>query len=290
MVTIQKEKDKKLRIVTPNIFKPDTSGIPLGKCFTWSVIGHLSVMFWSFLIAKILLVLIFFFGFKIPFLEKPEVKKPPDIHFVLKKPIKPRMRVAKRTVMPNPGGKKGGTSRKITSKKPHSGSSLPVQTNPDEFSIPVSKVGPLTSDVGIGTHGTPGISSPGGGTGDGDGSGYGRRRDGGLKKSQIVSDMLEDPDLTPYINDLQRRIKWNWKPPKGNEDEKVVLFLRIAKDGKLLILNIKNTSLNADADNAATAAVKKLVPLPPLPAGYQQNYLDVVFTFDYNVGSVRGRF
>lgn len=95
-------------------------------------------------------------------------------------------------------------------------------------------------------------------------------------------------DISPYVNELKRDIQWNWKVPKGYENKKVELFLRIAKDGKLIILNVKRTSEVGEVDNAALNAVKKCVPLNPLPSKYSKSYLDIIFTFAFN--SIRSRY
>ena len=46
-------------------------------------------------------------------------------------------------------------------------------------------------------------------------------------------DAIREPDFGPYMRELQRRIKMNWDPPKGNESKRVVLLFKIAKDGRL---------------------------------------------------------
>lgn len=98
--------------------------------------------------------------------------------------------------------------------------------------------------------------------------------------------MITTYDISPYVNELKRNVRWNWKTPVGGENKRVELFLRIAKDGRLVILNVKKTSEAAEVDNAALNAVKKCLPLNPLPSKYGKNYLDVVFTFGSNsVGS-----
>ena len=43
-------------------------------------------------------------------------------------------------------------------------------------------------------------------------------------------DALREPDFGPYMRELQRRIKLNWDPPKGNESKTVVLLFKIARD------------------------------------------------------------
>ena len=198
-------------------------------------------------------------------------------------------------------------------KTPHKGNRLIKKEVPDVFSMPMTKIKSLSGETGFGADGKPGVSAEGlshssiissgpgaGGTGEGSSPGRGKRRGGGYsygdgtagapgvgKSMGNNGNILRDPDLNPYISDLQRRIQRNWKPPKGNENKKVSLFLRIAKDGRLVILNIKNTSLNPEVDNAATNAVKKTQPLKSLPEGFHENYLDVIFNFDYNVSGIR---
>lgn len=98
--------------------------------------------------------------------------------------------------------------------------------------------------------------------------------------------MITTFDISPYINELKRNIRWNWSAPKDNQNKKVELFLRIAKDGKIIIFNVKHTSEIANVDNAALNAVKKCLPLNPLPSKYGKSYLDVIFTFGSNsIGS-----
>lgn len=99
--------------------------------------------------------------------------------------------------------------------------------------------------------------------------------------------MIATYDISPYVNELKRNIRWNWKAPKVNK--RVELFLRIAKDGRLVILNVKRTSEIGEVDNAALNAVKKCMPLNPLPSKYNKNYLDVIFTFD-GANSVGSRY
>jgi len=179
-------------------------------------------------------------------------------------------------------------------------------SQPDAFTLPVSKI--KTMDAGFGADGDSGISSAGyspvpviasgegaGRSGLSNNIGTGKRKGGGGysygtagspklgSSGQSYNNELKDVDLGPYVSELQRRIKAKWAPPKGNENKKVELFLRIAKDGSLLVLNVKRTSSNPDVDNAAISAVKQTLPFRPLPAEYREKYADVVFTFDYNV-------
>ena len=85
------------------------------------------------------------------------------------------------------------------------------------------------------------------------------------------------------MRDLQRRIKMNWNPPKGNESKRVVLMFKIAKDGRLLSCSVFKSSGLQSADQAALDAVKLTAPFKPLPAEYKNSSIDIQFTFDYNV-------
>jgi TonB family protein len=85
------------------------------------------------------------------------------------------------------------------------------------------------------------------------------------------------------MKELQRRIKMNWDPPKGNESKRVVLLFKIAKDGRLLSCSVFKSSGLPNADNAALNAVKLAAPFRPLPPEYKGQNIDIQFTFDYNV-------
>lgn len=271
-----------------NIFaKNNKPGLSLRKSLTISTIGHF--------IAAFLVLLVF--GINVTFFKKPE-HKIQDIHLVLAKPakLKHRPKPKKAKTVQNKGGSKKA-SPKVVSKRTNTsiGSSprkkiksvksyksvKPVESieaaEPDESSIPGGKIKPLSSDSNTGGESTTEVSNSGSGTGNG------RIRDGGLDNTDVINNLLKSVDVTPYINDLKRRVKWNWKPPAGAGNKKVELFLRIAKNGELLILNVKKTSVNAEMDNAALRAVKSTLPLKQLPSGYNKGYLDVIITFDFNV-------
>jgi TonB family protein len=82
--------------------------------------------------------------------------------------------------------------------------------------------------------------------------------------------------------DLQRRIKHNWHPPRGNESKRVVVLFSIHKDGRISHLRVERSSGVEIADQAALTAVQKASPVRQLPEGASQN-VDIQFTFDYNV-------
>ena len=99
-------------------------------------------------------------------------------------------------------------------------------------------------------------------------------------------DAIKEPDFGPYMKELQRRIKMNWDPPKGNESKRVILLFSIARDGRLLNVKVHRSSGLQSADNAAIEAVKLTAPFRPLPPEFRGQSVDIQFTFDYNVFGV----
>lgn len=96
-------------------------------------------------------------------------------------------------------------------------------------------------------------------------------------------DALREPDFGPYMRELQRRIKLNWDPPKGNESKTVVLLFKIARDGRLISSRVHRSSGLPSADQAALKAVELTAPFRPLPADFKGQSIDIQFTFDYRV-------
>lgn len=125
-----------------------------------------------------------------------------------------------------------------------------------------------------------------GGSGGGSG-GYGNPGPGNPNGRPGI-DAIREPDFGPYMRELQRRIKMNWNPPKGNESKRVVLLFKIAKDGRLLSCSVFKSSGLPSSDNAAINAVKLTAPFKPLPAEFKGQSIDIQFTFDYNVFGASG--
>ena len=199
--------------------------------------------------------------------------------------------------------------------KPTLTPSIPKTTKPNgSFNIPVPKVdapkvagptgGPITgSRVGSGSpSGTtgsgsrvpaPSFSPSGSGSSAGGrfspssagvGGNVGNPGPGNPKGAPGI-DAIKEADWGPYMRELQRRIKMNWEPPKGNESKRVVLLFKIARDGRLISHRIYKSSGLPAADRAAMSAVELTAPFKPLPPEYKENSVEIQFTFDYNVFS-----
>lgn len=161
----------------------------------------------------------------------------------------------------------GGTSAPTGAK---SGSNAPAGTKGGSYA-PRPSLSPSASSGGgqlsrgSAPGGTGNLGNPGGGGG------------------APGIDALREPDFGPYMRELQRRIKLNWDPPKGNESKRVILLFKIAKDGRLLSCRIHKSSGMPSADQAALKAVELTAPFRPLPADFRGQSIDIQFTFDYNV-------
>ncbi len=119
-------------------------------------------------------------------------------------------------------------------------------------------------------------------------SGYGTPGNPGGGGGAPGVDSIREPDFGPYMRELQRRIKMNWDPPKGNESKRVVLLFKIARDGRLLSVKVFKSSGLPNADKAALNAVELTAPFRPLPADFKGSNIDIQFTFDYNVFGASG--
>lgn len=162
----------------------------------------------------------------------------------------------------------GGTSAPVGPSKGGTGSGAPSGS---KAGAPVPSLSPGVNH-GAGSLGRTGNS---GGTGNIGNPGGGGGAPG--------IDALREPDFGPYMRELQRRIKMNWDPPKGNESKRVVLLFKIAKDGRLLSCRVSKSSGLPSADQAALKAVELTAPFRPLPADFKGQSIDIQFTFDYNV-------
>lgn len=115
-----------------------------------------------------------------------------------------------------------------------------------------------------------------------------------IEKTQHIAQKSQtnsaEPDFGPYMRELQRSIKQNWNPPKGNSSRRIVVLFKVAKDGKLLALKIYKSSGNIMADRAALKAVETTAPFRPLPEKFKGKSVDIQFTFDYNVFNKRNNF
>lgn len=93
-------------------------------------------------------------------------------------------------------------------------------------------------------------------------------------------------DLSRYLKELHKRIKTAWSPPRGTTRKVEVLF-RIKKDGRLAFLKIERSSGQSETDASATKAITSATNGLSLPKDYSPQYLDVRYTFKYNVDELQ---
>ncbi|HNW25647.1 MAG TPA: TonB family protein [Candidatus Gastranaerophilaceae bacterium] len=236
--------------------------------------------------------------------KKPSVKKPQAQKVPQKKNVFEQLTQKQPQARPQPPSAR-------PSIKPPSVPRPSVKPNP-EFAVPIPKAsssstgktystGPIggsgsakTGSSGSGRSYAPVPSlSPSGGSGSSAGSsgskmskgssGYGNYGNPGGGGGAPGIDAIREPDFGPYMRELQRRIKMNWDPPKGNESKRVILLFKIARDGRLLSIKVFKSSGVPSADKAALSAVELTAPFKPLPPDYKGSSIDIQFTFDYNV-------
>lgn len=210
--------------------------------------------------------------------------QPPTARPSLKPPMTPRpvTKPSSAFTVPVPsGGTKGGTY----STGPISGSGTSAKGGGAGGSSSKGSYAPTPSLAPTGSGSSSGSKlAKGGGGGTG---GYGNPGPGNPNGRPGI-DAVREPDFGPYMRELQRRIKMNWDPPKGNESKRVVLLFKIAKNGSLLSCSVFKSSGLPSADKAAINAVQLTAPFRPLPADFKGQSIDIQFTFDYNVFGASG--
>lgn len=298
-----------------NPFKEVWNGVPatvrqtlfeksLAETFVVSILGHIAL----FILIWVITALIVFFGLAPKLFPHPK-EKIKDIEFVINGHSRHK-RVRHSRVQTQKVLSETPTSPKVektdvlmpkatvtNSAKPANKSSKSSKVSKNvavpSFSMPVPNIKNLSSGLGgSGSGKKHSSSSSGASVGDinnafassGGSSSSDASSNSGFDKVK-TKNMISAYDISPYVNELKRNVRWNWKVPKS--PKRVDLFLRIAKDGRLIILNVKKTSDDGDTDNAALNAVKKSLPLNPLPAKYAKGYLDVVLVFNANSISSR---
>lgn len=100
--------------------------------------------------------------------------------------------------------------------------------------------------------------------------------------AETVDNVRGDIDYQPWMNDLEKRVKRSWFPPKCSESEHATVAFKVARDGHVSELKIISHSSTKLSDEAALKAVKNAQPFRPLPEGSKEK-VDVEFSFDYNV-------
>ena len=84
-----------------------------------------------------------------------------------------------------------------------------------------------------------------------------------------------------YLAALRNKIGSRWVPPQGMSGPiRTVIHFRIGRDGQVSMTEVESTSGYAFYDQTTLRALLSATPLPPLPAGYSDQYLGVHFAFE----------
>jgi periplasmic protein TonB len=144
---------------------------------------------------------------------------------------------------------------------------------------------PHNAPAGSSGHGTPiavGPVVPGAPSGTFNHGGPAAPASGDPSKPAGNETSGQSPDFARYMEELQRRIKRSWFPPRAPESKKVIVVFTIHRDGELSNVHILRSSGDHLSDEAAVKAVEHAAPFMPLPK-FSDETVDVQFTFDYNL-------
>lgn len=93
----------------------------------------------------------------------------------------------------------------------------------------------------------------------------------------------EFPNERTYLQNLEKNIKVNWTPPKNHHSRRTTVLFVIDKNGNLMQCELLKSSGNDKLDESTINAIKKTAPFEPLPRQYNEESVNIRFTFDYNV-------
>lgn len=97
----------------------------------------------------------------------------------------------------------------------------------------------------------------------------------------IVPDVNDFPFLY-YLTIIQTNVSANWKIEyEGTVHQKVVVFFKIDKNGKVYDSKVEKSSGISFLDQSALRAVLLSSPFPPLPDEYNGTFLGIHFGFEF---------
>lgn len=104
----------------------------------------------------------------------------------------------------------------------------------------------------------------------------------GVKTGANPKKVEDSIDYAPFMAKLQKSLKRNWYPPKGEESKRVEVVFKVWRDGRISNYRILTSSGKTGVDQAALKAIENTSGTLSLPDGAPKD-IDVQFTFDYNV-------
>jgi TonB family protein len=140
------------------------------------------------------------------------------------------------------------------------------------------------SETGTGTE--TGTNRGSGGSGSRVGLGFGEGTGGFGFGEGYGGGGLSTFPYSYYVQEIQSRISGNWQTAlirsgtTGNDF--VEVRFRIFRDGRISEPEIGHSSDNLTMNSSAIRAVRNASPFPPLPRGYEDEYLIVRLLFEHN--------
>ena len=90
-------------------------------------------------------------------------------------------------------------------------------------------------------------------------------------------------DLGPYLAELRRRVKRNWKPSNPTNNRYTVLAFTIHRSGRITGLRVVQSSGSKLVDKEAIQAIQRATPFAPLPKNYPNDRFSLDFSFNIYV-------
>jgi len=94
---------------------------------------------------------------------------------------------------------------------------------------------------------------------------------------------LKGFDLSPYLGEMEGKVKPNWKPSFRQDDRTTVLTFNIEKNGQVSDLRVTQSSGSAEVDRESVEAIEKSLPFAPLPAEFPLDSLEITFSFNIHI-------
>ena len=163
--------------------------------------------------------------------------------------------------------KRAHTTLTISKKDRLKDTALPVKTGDEKA---------LTSGSGTSAHGRAG-QPPGGDSRTGTSVGELPYGAGGQAAASGVN-----LRFSYYYQAIWNKIKKAWILPHYGSNRKnleAIVVIKINKDGKILKINFEKKSGDSNLDRSVLRAIKKADPLPPLPADFRENFLELGIRF-----------
>lgn len=82
-----------------------------------------------------------------------------------------------------------------------------------------------------------------------------------------------------YYGLIRDRIQENWRYPYRDDKVMIIVYIKLARDGRVISSRIEESSGNGLFDESLLSAIKKASPFAPLPQGFQDEYLEAELRF-----------